>query len=119
MDTNYQELAKNLMDHMKTVASTDTVVGEQFSLGEFTCVPVIKLNMGIGSGGGVGDAPKSGKGSGGGAGAGVQVEPIAFLVAHGADIKLMNIRKGRGIESFFEAIPEVMEKFKSHKEEEE
>ena len=54
MAINLEETVKQLTDFMKTEAKTDTVIGQAFQLGEFTCVPVIKFGMGLGYGGGEG-----------------------------------------------------------------
>mgnify|MGYP000406862102 CR=1 FL=1 len=70
MNLKIDEVIGQITDFMKTEAKTDTVVGETFQLGEFTCIPVIRVGMGFGTGVGEGDAPKNGHGKGGGAGAG-------------------------------------------------
>jgi uncharacterized spore protein YtfJ len=45
MAINLEETVKQLTDFMKTEAKTDTVIGQAFQLGEFTCVHVIKFGM--------------------------------------------------------------------------
>ncbi|MBT8311017.1 MAG: sporulation protein [Flavobacteriaceae bacterium] len=94
---------------MKEEANTDTVVGKQFDLGEFKCVPVIKVGMGFGSGGGEGMQPKSGKGQGAGAGAGVGIEPIGFLVTRGDQISFLESGKTHGLAAAFEKVPDLIE----------
>ena len=79
MDLHFEELLKQITDFMKTEANTDTVIGKQFDLGEFKCVPVIKVGMGFGSGGGENHEKKDRSAEGLGAGAGVGIEPIGFL----------------------------------------
>jgi uncharacterized spore protein YtfJ len=110
MDLNFEELSDKLLDKLSTVAKTKTIIGEQFELGDFLCVPIIKVSMGFGSGGGTGDSPKQGKGIGGGAGGGVKVEPIGFLVAKGDEISLMDVGKSKGIAAIFDKVPDMMEK---------
>lgn len=58
MELHFEELLGKVTDFIKSEAKTETVVGEQFELGEFKCVPVIKVGMGFGSGGGEGAEPK-------------------------------------------------------------
>lgn len=111
MEMNFEELLNKITDFIKSEAKTDTVIGEQFKLGEFTCVPVIKVGIGFGSGGGTGDAPKTGKGGGGGAGAGMGIEPIGFLVTRGDQISFMEVGKSKGLSAAFEKVPELLEKF--------
>lgn len=122
MDTNYQETIKKILDDIKSLAKTETVIGEQFKLGEFTCVPVIKIGLGFGTGLGSGSEPKKGQGSGGGAGGGIGISPIAFLVTKGDEISVLSLDKKKGLSGVFDKVPDLMEKFieiKSKKEEEE
>lgn len=107
---NFEEQSSKILDQMKSVANTETVIGKEFKLGEYTCVPVISVKIGFGSGGGEGDSNK-GKGTGGGVGAGVTVEPIAFLVSRGDEISMMNVKKGKTVETFFDKMPDMMNKF--------
>src|SRR5438045_4255974 len=72
MTVNLEETVRQLTDFLRIEAKTETVIGQSFQLGEFTCMPVIKFGVGLGYGGGEGhgDAPGKGKGEGGGSGAG-------------------------------------------------
>lgn len=110
MEMHFEELLGQITDFIKSEAKTDTVVGQQFELGEFKCVPVIKVGMGFGSGGGEGSEPKAGKGQGGGAGAGVGIEPIGFLVSRGEEISFLAAGKTQGLASVFEKVPDLIEK---------
>ena len=110
MELHFEELLEKITDFIKSEAKTDTVIGQQFDLGEFKCVPVIKVGMGFGSGGGEGSEPKSGKGQGGGAGAGVGIEPIGFLVSKGEEISFLAAGKTHGMASVFEKVPDLIEK---------
>ena len=68
MEVNIEELLDKVSNHVKTLASTETVLGEEFKLGDYTCRPVIKVGTGFGSGAGEGEDPKrKNQGSGGGA----------------------------------------------------
>jgi len=119
MELRFDELLNQITDFIKSEAKTSTIVGDQFKLGEFTCVPVIKVGMGFGSGGGEGEDPKKGKGQGGGAGAGVNIEPIGFLVSKGEDISFLSAGKNKGLAAMFEKMPEVIGKFADRKKEKE
>ncbi len=111
MDTNYQETINKILDDIKSLAKTETVIGEQFQLGEFTCVPIIKIGLGFGTGLGSGSEPKKGQGSGGGAGGGIGISPIAFLVSKGDEISVLSLDKKKGLSGVFEKVPDLMEKF--------
>ena len=101
---------------MKSEANTETVVGEPFVLGEFQCVPVIKVGMGFGSGGGEGAEPKKGKGQGAGAGGAVGIEPIGFLVSREDQISFIKAGATQGLAAAFEKVPDLIEKFANKKE---
>jgi uncharacterized spore protein YtfJ len=122
MSFNLEETVKQLTDFMKTEAKTETVMGESFQLGEFTCVPVIKFGMGLGYGAGEGKGKQAGKmdgeGTGGGAGGGMGVEPIGFLVTRGDQISFIPTRTSKGLSAVFEKVPDLMETFMNRKKEE-
>lgn len=122
MAFNLDETVKQLTDFLKTEAKTETVVGQSFQLGEFTCVPVIKFGMGLGYGAGEGhgDAPGKGKGegTGGGAGGGMGVEPIGFLTTRGDQISFIQTRTSKGLSAAFEKVPDLLEKMLNKKKEE-
>ena len=118
MELHFEELLGKITDFIKTEAKTETIVGEQFELGEFKCVPVIKVGMGFGSGGGEGSQPKTGQGQGGGAAAGVGIEPIGFLVSRADEISFLAAGKTQGIASVFEKVPDLIEKLVKNKNKE-
>ncbi|MGB5692757.1 MAG: spore germination protein GerW family protein [Flavobacteriaceae bacterium] len=119
MELHFEELLTQITDFMKSEAKTETVVGEQFKLGEFLCVPVIKVGMGFGSGGGEGVEAKAKKGQGMGAGAGVGIEPIGFLITKGDEISFLEAGKAHGLAAAFEKVPELIEKFVETKQKDE
>jgi uncharacterized spore protein YtfJ len=116
MEMNFENLLQRLTEFIQKEAKTETVIGEPFELGEFTCVPVVRIGVGFGSGGGTGDAPKAGKGEGGGAGAGLGIDPIGFLVTKGDQISFINTHQSKGLAAIFEKVPELIEKLTKKKE---
>lgn len=112
MKTRFEEMLPQITEFLKSEAKTETVIGQQFQLGEFSCVPVIRLGMAFGSGGGEGESPdKQGQGEGGGAGGGIGMEPIGFLVSRGGEISFISARSSSGLSKAFEQVPELIEKF--------
>ncbi len=109
MEVHFDELLKQITDFIKTEVKTETVVGQPFELGEFKCVPVIKVGFGFGSGGGEGFQKKDLKGEGMGAGAGVGIEPIGFLVTKGNEISFLETGKSHGLAALFEKVPDLIE----------
>lgn len=110
MELNFEEQLEKITEFIRSEANTKTVVGEQFKLGEFTCVPVIRVGLGFGSGGGTGDSPKTGKGVGGGVGAGMGIEPIGFLVTREDQISFVKTSKSGGLAAAFEKVPDLIDK---------
>ncbi|EAR01343.1 GerW family sporulation protein [Maribacter sp. HTCC2170] len=119
MELHFEELLGQITDFMKTEANTETVVGKQFDLGEFKCVPVIKVGMGFGSGGGEGTEAKAKTGQGIGAGAGVGIEPIGFLVTKDEQISFLEAGKSHGLAAAFEKVPDLIEKISKNRMKEE
>ena len=111
MDFKIEELIDKVSEHVKTLASTETILGEEFKLGEFTCRPVIKVGTGFGSGAGTGNDPKGkGSGTGGGAGAGIGITPLGFLVTKGDEISFLPSDKKTALSALFEKVPDLVEK---------
>ncbi|MDF0715395.1 spore germination protein GerW family protein [Muricauda sp. 334s03] len=115
MDLHFEELLNKVTDFIKSEARTETIVGEPFELGEFKCVPVIKVGMGFGSGGGEGVEGKAKKGEGAGAGAGIGIQPIGFLVTKGDEISFLEAGKTHGLAAAFEKVPDLIEKIVSER----
>lgn len=110
---NLESVLDTVSEKLKGMANTKTVVGEEFVLGDYTCKPVIKVGLGFGSGGGDGESPsrhKKGKGTGYGAGAGIGIQPIGFLASRGDEIKFIPANNKKGLDSFFEKVPNIMDK---------
>jgi uncharacterized spore protein YtfJ len=120
MEIKIDELLDKLSEHVKSIANTETVLGEEFKLGEFSCSPVIKLGTGFGSGTGTNDDPKSKcKGSGGGAGAGIGIIPLGFLTSRGSEISFIPVDKKTALSTLFEKVPDLVEKMAEMKSEKE
>ena len=116
MEMHFDELLTKMTDFLKSEAKTETVIGEAFELGEFKCVPVIKVGFGFGSGGGEGMDQKKGKGQGLGGGAGMGIEPIGFLVTKEEHISFLEAGKAHGLAAAFEKVPELIDKWAERRE---
>jgi len=111
MEMKFDDLLTKITHFIEHEANTKTVVGEPFQLGEFSCIPVIRVGMGFGTGGGEGEAPKEGHGTGGGAGAGMGIEPQGFLVSRGDQISFISTRGHSGLSAAFEKVPDLIQKY--------
>lgn len=113
MKSDYDEVLTKITQFLRDETKTETVVGKEFKLGEFTCVPVIRLGLGFGFGGGEAEVtPKTGgQSAGSGAGAGMGIEPMGFLVTRGAEVNFVPTKTSKGLSAAFEKLPEVLEKY--------
>jgi uncharacterized spore protein YtfJ len=111
MNYDLNEMISKLTDFLKTEAKTETVIGQQFQLGEFQCVPVMGVGFGLGAGGGEGTDPKQAQGTGMGGGAGLGIAPIGFLVTKGEEIQFIPTRQTKGLGTIFEKLPDLFEKY--------
>ena len=78
---NLDTMASVLLEKLKGIAQTDTVVGQPIVADGVTLIPVSRVSVGFGLGG------VGGKGEAAGSGGGLTVEPIAFPV----DVFSLNI----------------------------
>lgn len=115
---NLNDMLGKITEFLRSEAKTETIVGQQFKLGEYTCVPVMSLGLGFGGGGGEGKGKAPGKGSesegegiGAGGGAGLGMGPIGFLVTRGSEIQFIPTRTNKGIAAAFEKVPDLLDKF--------
>lgn len=113
--SNFNDVLGKITEFLKSEAKTETIIGQQFKLGEFTCVPVISVGLGFGGGGGEGkgNAKNAGEGEGtGSAGAGgMGLSPIGFLATNGNQIQFISTQSNKGLGSVFEKLPGLLEKF--------
>jgi len=103
---NLEEMLGKVTDFIHAEANTRSVVGQEIKLGEFTCVPVIKVGIGFGSGGG-GKADANG----GGAGGAIGMEPIGFLVSGNGEVRFIPTSGNSGLAGVVSRVPDIVEKF--------
>lgn len=104
---NLEEMLGKVTNFIHDEANTTSVVGKEIKIGEYTCVPVIKVGIGFGSGGG----QKAESTNGGGAGGAIGMEPIGFLVAGNGEVKFIPTSGNSGLAGAINKIPDVVEKF--------
>lgn len=120
---NLNDMLGKMTEFLKSEARTETIIGQQFQLGEFMCVPVMSFGLGLGGGSGEGKnngkSHAAGEGIGTGAGAGLGISPVGFLVTKGDDIQFIPTRLSKGLGAAFEKIPDLLEKFLENKKKKE
>jgi len=92
MEFKPQELISTIVEELKSMATTESVVGEPIKVDGKTIIPVIKVSMGFGGGGGEDTGSQKHGGTGGGGGGGIKIEPVAFIVADEEQVSLLPIK---------------------------
>lgn len=112
METNFEQLLEQLGASLKSMANTETVMGETFTLGEFSCKPVMRIGLGFGSGAGAGDVDKkaAAMGNGAAAGAGIGMTPMGFLVSNGDRISYIPAGVQSNLQTVFDKVPDLVDK---------
>ncbi len=110
-------LMTTTLQKIKEMIDVDAVVGKPIETPDgLMLIPISKLSLGFASGGSeFGKTPRiEGKNNfGGGSGAGVKVEPIAFLVIRGENVRLLPVgRPPAGpVDRAIDMVPDVVDKF--------
>ncbi len=111
-----ENVMKEISSELERLVSAKTVIGEPVEAGGTTIIPVTKVSFGFGSGGGEGSKGEKESGFGGGGGAGAKIEPVAFIVISGEEVRMMNLSGKSELGILLDSLPEVFEKIKSAKE---
>jgi len=103
-----ENLAETLLEKLRVISQAETVVGKPIQTGNVTIIPVSRVSLGFALGGHVGKGDL--KGSGGGA----QVDPVAFLVIQGEDVRVLPVSKDSSmVQKVYDLLPDVIAKFTS------
>ena len=101
-----EKLAETLLEKLRFITQAETVIGKPIQAGESTVVPVSRVSVGFGLGG------HQGKGDTSASGGGASVEPVAFLVIKGEDVRVMPISKDSSLMSkVMDIVPDVVNQF--------
>lgn len=107
---NLDAMASVLLEKLKGIAQTDSVVGKPMQAEGVTLVPVSRVSVGFGFGG------HSGKGESAGSGGGLTVDPVAFVVVQGEDVKIVSLTRDKDIiGKAMDLVPEVLSLLKKEK----
>ena len=75
---NIAETIRQALNEVRSMADSQTIIGDPISVGETTLIPVSKVSIGVGIGGGTyGKETSNNAGAGG---TGITVSPVAFIV---------------------------------------
>jgi uncharacterized spore protein YtfJ len=106
-----QNILKDLVGELKSLAKTETVVGAPVPAGEFTIIPISRVTLGVGAGGGAGETEKkSSAGEGGGGGGGIRVLPVALVAVRGGELHVHMLTRTGPLVHSIEKMPEMLER---------
>lgn len=101
-----EKLAETLLEKLRFITQAETVIGKPIESGETLVVPVSRVSVGFGFGG------HTNKGDTSASGGGASVEPVAFLVIKGDDVRIMPISKDSSlVAKVMDIVPDVVNKF--------
>ena len=107
---NIDSMAATILEKLKSIAQTETIVGNPIVLEGVTLIPVSKVSVGFGFG------AHSSKSESAGSGGGLTVEPIAFIVVRDGDAKIVSLTRDKDIfGKAMDLVPEVLALLKKDK----
>ena len=117
MTNNISEMLASTMSKIQQMVDVNTIVGKAITVGDgVTIIPISKVHIGMG-GGGSDFTTKSSIAAkkdpfGGGMGAGVTVDPVAFLVIRGDDVRMLPVAEPASttMDRLIEQGPELLDK---------
>lgn len=101
------------LEKIRQMVDSNTIIGNPINTADGTTIlPVSKVTYGFTSGGSDFMSSKAPKELFGGAsGAGVSITPVAFLVLHGGNVRLIQIaEKNNSIDRVLNMVPDVMDR---------
>lgn len=110
------ELMGTTMEKIKTMMDANTIIGEPIQAGDVTLIPVSRLSFGFAGGGSdfvtKNQKPGTDNTFGGGSGASAKLEPVAFLIVRGENVKLLPVAPppATTVDRVIETVPEVVDK---------
>lgn len=111
-DNQFKETMDSLFKGMNGVVSSKTVVGDAIHIGDTILLPLVDVSFAVGAG--AFNADKKEKGAGG---LGGKMTPCAVLVIQNGNTKLVNIKNQDTMTKILDMVPDVVDKFRSPKEE--
>ena len=117
-NNSLSELISTTMEHVRTMADANTIIGTPIQAEGVTLIPVSRMSFGV-AGGGTEFSTKKQTGPdgsfGGGSGASAKLEPVAFLVVREGSVKLLPVAPppATTVDRVIDAVPEVVDKVTS------
>ena len=117
-NNSLNELISTTMEHIRTMADANTIIGTPIQAEGVTLIPVSRMSCGV-AGGGTEFSTKKQTGPdgnfGGGSGASAKLEPVAFLAVREGSVKLLPVAPppATTVDRVIDTVPEVVDKVTS------
>jgi uncharacterized spore protein YtfJ len=113
------ETLSTLLDKVRALAKTETVVGDPITVQDITLIPISKISVGFAAGSG--ETGKEVKNNGEGAGGGISITPLVIIVVKkGQESHLLWIEKeNRSVNKLLDLVPGILDRFAPEKKMEE
>jgi len=100
-----------LLDKVRSLAKTETVVGDPIVVQDITLVPISKISVGFAAGNAE-QGEESRKNGGEGAGGGVSITPLAVVVVKkGQESRLLWLTKeDRSLNKLLDLVPDILDR---------
>ena len=107
-----QGLMDVTLEKIKSMVDSNTIIGNPINMADGTMIlPVSKVTFGFASGGSDFPTKPSKELFGGGSGAGVSISPIAFLVVHEGNVRLLQLSDtSNSLDRAIGMMPEMVDK---------
>jgi len=103
-------IASVILEKLRGIAQTETVVGKPIVVEGTTLIPVSKVSIGFGLGSNTGKSELAGSGGG------LSVEPIAFIVVSNGEARIMSLTRDKDVfGKALDLVPEVVALLKKDK----
>ena len=106
------DFTSSALNSLRSLVDVNTIVGDPITTAEgVVIIPISKVSFGYASGGS--DLPTQNPAElfGGATGGGVTIQPLAFLVISGGDVKLLQMQTAKSTsDRIVNAVPDVLDK---------
>ncbi|MCK5520515.1 MAG: hypothetical protein KAI81_05350 [Candidatus Marinimicrobia bacterium] len=101
-----------LLDKVKEIARTTTVVGDPIEIGNIIIIPVSKLSVGFGSGSYGSNASSARNRESEAATGGFNITPMAMIIIQEGDSKLLLLdKKDQSLSKMMDLVPNILDRF--------
>ncbi len=107
-----QGLMDVTLEKIKKMVDSNTIIGNPINMADGTMIlPISKVTFGFASGGSDFPSKSNKELFGGGGGAGVSISPIAFLVVHGSNVRMIQLADtSNSVDRAIGMVPEMVDK---------